>query len=57
MFRKIILIIFIISIYIFLVTSDQKGDLLNKLKSFCNYCIKKYKDMDLEYQINKWPKN
>ena len=56
MFKRIILIILIISAYIYLVSSDPKGDVLNKAKKFCNYCFTKYKGMNLQYHVNKWPK-
>jgi len=55
MFKRIILIIFIIIAYVYLVSSDPKGDILNKAKSFCNFCFVKYKKMNLKYHVNKWP--
>jgi len=56
MFKKIILIILIIISYVYLVSYDPKGDILNRAKKFCNYCFIKYKKMNLQYHVNKWPK-
>lgn len=55
MFKRIILIIFLIISYVYLVSSDPKGDILSKAKKFCNYCFVKYKKMNLQYHVNKWP--
>jgi hypothetical protein len=56
MFKRFFLIIFIIITYIYLVSSDSKGDILNKARKFYNYCVIKYKKMNLQYHVNKWPK-
>jgi len=56
MFKKSILIILIIIFYIYLVSSDPKGDIFSKLKKLCEYSYTKYKQMNLKYHINKWPK-
>jgi hypothetical protein len=55
MLKKIILIILLITSYVYLVSSDPDGDILNRAKSFCEYCFHKYKDMNLQYHVNKWP--
>ncbi|NGX29393.1 MAG: hypothetical protein KR126chlam4_00123 [Candidatus Anoxychlamydiales bacterium] len=55
MIRRIILIIVLIASYVYLVSSDPEGDILSKARRFCNYCFVKYKDMNLEYHVNKWP--
>lgn len=55
MFKKVILIILLISAYVYLVTSDPKGNILDKVKKFCISCLNKYKKMDIQYEINKWP--
>lgn len=55
MFKKIIIIILIIFAYVYLVSSDQKGDILERAKNFCNSCLGKYKKMNIEYHVNKWP--
>jgi len=55
MFRRIILIILLISAYVYLVSSDPDGDILYKARKFCNLCFVKYKKMNLQYYVNKWP--
>ncbi|NGX63915.1 MAG: hypothetical protein KR126chlam6_01337 [Candidatus Anoxychlamydiales bacterium] len=55
MFRRIFLIIFLIVSYVYLVSSDPKGDVLSRAKKFCNYCVVEYKKMNLKYHVNKWP--
>ncbi|NGX49502.1 MAG: hypothetical protein K940chlam5_01100 [Candidatus Anoxychlamydiales bacterium] len=55
MFKRIILIILLIASYVYLVSSDPEGDILSKARNFCNYCFAKYKNMNLEYHVNKWP--
>ncbi len=56
MIKKIVLIIFVISAYVYIVSSDPKGEILDKAKNFCNSCFTKYKKMNLKYHVNKWPK-
>lgn len=58
MIKKIILIIFLISFYIFLVSSDPKGNrnIFNSVKKIYNFFVAKYRDMDLEYHIKTWSK-
>ncbi|MBN2478891.1 MAG: hypothetical protein JXA94_01555 [Parachlamydiales bacterium] len=55
MFKKIILIIFLLSGYIYLVSSDPNGNLLYKAKKTFYYFSGKYKDMNVQYQVKKWP--
>ena len=55
MIKKFLLIILLISSYVYLVSSDPNGDILNKAQKFCNYCFVKYKKMNLQYHVNKWP--
>lgn len=56
MIKKIILIVFLISSYIFIVSTDPQGDILNRAKTFCNFCFAKYKEMNLEFYVKTWPK-
>lgn len=55
MIKRFILIILIIITYVYLVSADQNGEILHKTKKFCNFCLKKYKKMNLQYHVNKWP--
>ncbi|NGX27905.1 MAG: hypothetical protein K940chlam1_00077 [Candidatus Anoxychlamydiales bacterium] len=55
MIRKFILIILLISSYVYLVSSDPNGDILSRAQKFCSYCFVKYKQMNLQYHVNKWP--
>jgi len=55
MFRRIFLIGFLIVSYVYLVSSDPKGDILSRTKKFYSYCVIRYKKMNLKYHVNKWP--
>ncbi|NGX35539.1 MAG: hypothetical protein K1000chlam1_00367, partial [Candidatus Anoxychlamydiales bacterium] len=39
MIRKFILIILLISSYVYLVSSDPNGDILSRAQKFCSYCF------------------
>jgi len=53
MFKKIIIISLIIFLYIYIVSSDTDRSFFYKAKNFYKTLVKKYKDMDLKYDINK----
>lgn len=55
MIRRTFLIIFVLSAYIYLVSSDPEGTLMYKANKFYKYCTKRYKNMNLQYHVNKWP--
>ncbi len=55
MIKKFTVIILLLMSYVYVVSSDPDGNLVYKIKRFCNYCYHKYKGMDLEYHVNKWP--
>jgi hypothetical protein len=56
MFRKMLLLILIVSGYIYLVSFDSDGAFFIRAKSFYKNCITKYNEMNLQYHVNKWPK-
>ena len=55
MIKRFLVIIFLLSGYIYLVSSDPEGNLVHKIKKLYGYYSGKYKDMDLKYHVNKWP--
>ncbi len=55
MLRRVTLIIICLTTYVYLVSSDPNGNLYGRAKDFCNHCYVKYKKMNLEYHVNKFP--
>lgn len=55
MLRRVVLILICLTTYVYLVSSDPGGSLYGKAKSFCNHCYIRYKKMNLEYHVNKFP--
>jgi hypothetical protein len=53
MIRKNLLIIFLLVIYIGIVTIDPEGEFYDKIKNLYEHCLHQYKKLDLEYHINK----
>ncbi|OGN61325.1 MAG: hypothetical protein A3F40_00720 [Chlamydiae bacterium RIFCSPHIGHO2_12_FULL_27_8] len=55
MIKKAVFILFLLSTYIYIVSSDPNGSLLDKTKKFYSQWMTRYKKMNLKYHVNTWP--
>ena len=55
MIRKLFLILFALSAYIYVVSTDPEGNLIFKAKKFYSFCKGRYIKMNLKYHVKKWP--